>query len=80
MRKFMPYLMLVLLAPVSQAYASNVGFSIGINFGVPGVVAPVYAPQPVAIEEPSVFIDPPELGFYVAAGLPYDLFFVGNLF
>lgn len=80
MRKFMFCLMSVLLIPVSQAYASNVGFSVGINIGVPGVVAPVYAPQPTAIVEPPEFIAPPELGFYVAIGVPYDLFFVNNLF
>jgi hypothetical protein len=73
-------MMFVLLMPVSQAFASDVGFSVGINVGSPGVVAPVYAPQPVFIEEPPEFIAPPQLGFYVAAGVPYDLFFAGNLY
>ncbi|MRS05897.1 hypothetical protein EG832_22160, partial [bacterium] len=36
-------------------------------------------PQPVVIEEPPEFIQPPEVGFYVATGVPYDLFFVSNL-
>ena len=59
---------LVLLGPVAQSYASDVGFSVGINFGYPGAYAPpVYVPQPVVIEEPPEFIEPPEVGFYVAA-------------
>jgi hypothetical protein len=80
MRKSLFCMMFVLLAPFSQAFASDVGFSIGINVGVPGAPAPVYAPQPAVIEEPPEFIAPPQLGFYVAAGVPYDLFFAGNLY
>jgi hypothetical protein len=66
------------------SYASNVGFSLGINIGnQPNVVvaapppAPAYEP-PVVIDEPPEFISPPELGFYVAVGVPYDLYFTGN--
>lgn len=69
-------------------YASNVDFSVGINIGnqpqvaVPVPVAPlpppVYVAPPVVIEEPPEFIAPPELGFYAAVGVPYDLFFVGS--
>src|SRR5512137_1408219 len=81
MKKFLLCMTFVLLAPVAQSYASDIGFSVGINFGYPGAYAPpVYAPQPVVIEEPPEFIQPPEVGFYVAAGVPYDLFFLGNLF
>jgi hypothetical protein len=36
--------------------------------------------QPVVIEEPPDFIQPPEVGFYIAAGVPYDLYFSSNLF
>ncbi len=36
--------------------------------------------QPVLIEEPPDFIQPPEVGFYIAAGVPYDLYFSSNLF
>ena len=78
MRRYLFCLAVALLIPVSQAHASRVGVSVGINVGVPAVVAPVYAPQPVVIEEPPEFIAPPGLGFYVAAGVPYDLFFVSN--
>ncbi|HET6418534.1 MAG TPA: hypothetical protein VFG19_00160 [Geobacteraceae bacterium] len=70
-------------------YASNVDFHVGVNIGTPGVAVPVpvpvapapqpvYVQPPVAIEEPPEFIAPPELGFYVAVGVPYDLFFAGG--
>lgn len=41
---------------------------------------PVYvpAPPPVVIVEPPQFVLSPSLGFYVAMGIPYDLFYVGN--
>jgi len=78
MRRYLFCLAVALLIPVSQAHASRVGVSVGINIGIPAVVAPVYAPQPVVLEEPPEFIAPPELGFYVAEGVPYDLFFVSN--
>jgi hypothetical protein len=80
MRKFLLCMMVVLLAPISHAYASDVGFSFGINFGYPGAVAPGYAPQPVVIAEPPQFIEPPGFGFYMAIGGPYDLFFLDNAY
>lgn len=70
--------------------AADVGFNVGINIGNQPAVAvpappPVYAPPParvyatpVVIEEPPEFIEPPELGFYAAVGVPYDLFFISN--
>lgn len=36
--------------------------------------------QPVVIQEPPDFIQPPEVGFYIATGVPYDLYFSSNLF
>jgi len=39
-----------------------------------------YAYQPVVIEEPPEFVLPPELGFYVAVGVPYNLFFLNNVY
>jgi hypothetical protein len=78
MRKYLFCLAVALVVPVSQADASRVGVSLGINIGVPAVVAPVYAPQPVVIEEPPQFFAPPGLGFYIATGVPYDLFFASN--
>lgn len=84
MKKVLSCLALAIALPGPFAYASNVDFSVGINIGnqprvaAPVVVAPpVYAP-PVVIEEPPEFIAPPELGFYAAVGVPYDLFFVAS--
>lgn len=61
----------------SQAHASNVGVSVGINVGHP---APVYVAPPVTIAVPPVFVRPPQLGFFVAADVGYDMFFHGNLY
>lgn len=68
----------------------------GLNIGLPWAVQPapssyVYQPtvvepqpsygyQPTVVEEAPVFVMPPELGFYVAVGIPYDLFFVNNVY
>ncbi len=62
---------------------------VGLNIGLPWVVAPAPAPapayaypdttyEPVATEVAPEFVLPPELGFYVAVGVPYDLFFYNN--
>lgn len=42
--------------------------------------APAVIDEPVAYEEAPEFIMPPELGFYVAVGIPYDLFFYNNFY
>jgi hypothetical protein len=76
MKKYLVALALSMLLPVTQSHAAHVNFNMGVNVGVP--VAPVYATPTVAIASPPVFVSPPELGFYVAAGVPYDLFFYGN--
>jgi hypothetical protein len=67
------------------------GVGVNVGVGAPGYSyqgapayayqeAPAYPYQPVEIEEPPVFVQPPELGFYAAVGVPYDLFFLNNLF
>lgn len=65
---------------VSPAQASDVGFDVNIRVGnqpPPVVPVPVPARVPVVvIEEPPVFLYPPELGFYVAVGVPYDIVFI----
>lgn len=80
-------LFVLALAPAlggSLAHASNVDFNVGINIGnTPRAVVPVPAPPPVyappvVIEEPPEFIAPPQLGFYAAVGVPYDLFFIDS--
>ena len=83
MRKVLFILVCLSATSASATYASNVDFNVGINIGntprvaVPVAPQPVYAP-PIVIEEPPEFIEPPQLGFYAAVGVPYDLFFVSN--
>src|SRR6266567_9525840 len=68
----------------SAACANNVGVDLNIHLGNhPQQVVvrePVAVPPPpvVSIEEDVDFVYPPELGFYVAVGVPYDLFYVQN--
>jgi len=72
--------------PATLACASNVGVNVGINIGaspavvVPAPPPPVYHASPVIIEEPPLFLEPPELGFHVAVGIPYNMFFVGSTY
>ncbi len=78
----------VLLASAAPlARAGNVGVDLNLNIGnQPREVVPVPVPvapappvaAPVVIEEPPEFVSPPALGFYVAVGVPYDLYFAGN--
>ena len=71
----------------STALASNVGVDLNINIGNPPRVVvpapPPPAPQPMIIdevEEPPEFIYPSQLGFYVAVGVPYDMFYMGGTY
>jgi len=82
------------LALASAASAANVGFDVNVHLGnqpqqvvIPAPVAPpptqviIREPAPpaiVSIEDDVDFVYPSQLGFYVAVGLPYDLFYVRN--
>ena len=68
--------LVVVVVSVSFANASNVGLNIGINLGNPPV--PVAVAPPLEVVEPPEFMAQPGLGFYVAVGTPYDLFYAGN--
>jgi len=57
----------VLFQTVSVAQA-DVGFS--INVGGP----------PIVVSQPPDFLYPPELGFGVAVGVPYDMFYLGDAY
>lgn len=78
---------------IQELYAGNVGVDVNIHLGnqprpvivtqpPPVVVAePVYEPEPYyEVEEEVDFIYPRELGFYVAVGVPYDLFYLNNVY
>jgi hypothetical protein len=56
-------------APVAQA--SDVDFGLDVHIGSHGA-------RPVVVHEPPVFLAPAELGFHVAVGVPYDMFYVGG--
>ncbi len=77
MSKYLVVLMCLfaVAASVSLADASNVGFNIGVNVGIP---APVIAAPPVEVVEPPEFVAQPGTGFYVAVGTPYDMYYAGN--
>jgi hypothetical protein len=86
MKKILFCLAIAAVLPVPHAFASPLDFSLGINIGSrprPVVVAPATAPpvyhEPRAvINEPPLFIEPPELGFHVSVGTPEDIFYTGN--
>jgi hypothetical protein len=61
--------------PIANASASNVDFGINVNIGNPPPPPP---PVQIVIEEPPQFIYPSSLGFYVAIGIPYDMFYISN--
>ena len=56
----------MLLQAGTPAHAANVSFS--INVGGP----------PIVVSQPPEFLYPPELGFGVAVGVPYDMFYLSG--
>ncbi|HEY6873020.1 MAG TPA: hypothetical protein VI298_09885 [Geobacteraceae bacterium] len=69
----------------SAACAGNVGVDFNLHLGnqpqqvvVPAPVEP--QPVPVVIEQDVDFVYPAQLGFYVAVGVPYDLFYAQNTY
>lgn len=60
----------------------NAEVNVNVNVGVPVVPAPipVPVPPPLVLPAPPEFIFPPALGFYVAVGVPHDLFRVNGVY
>jgi hypothetical protein len=58
----------VLFQTASIAQAANISFS--INVGGP----------PIVIAQPPEFLYPTELGFGVAVGVPYDMFYISGVY
>lgn len=58
----------------SAVLASDVNLGINLNIGN----SPPPSGAPIAVEEPPQFIMPQSLGFYVAVGMPFDMFYVAN--
>src|SRR6266545_1567642 len=83
-KRLVIFVVAALTVGASVACAGNVGVDLNIHLGNPQpqpVVVPVPPPPPVpalVIEEDVNFVYPETLGFYVAVGVPYDLFFVRN--
>ena len=81
---FKRQLTIILLLSASTAYAGDVGVDLNIHLGDRPqqviVREPRYRPSPLdfRVEEDTEFILPGALGFFVAVGLPYDLFYTGN--
>jgi hypothetical protein len=82
---------LVAVTASAAGAASNVGVDVNINVGTPPPLPPppmvippppvvITAPPPpsVVIQGPPMFVMPQSLGFYVAVGVPYDIFYVGG--
>jgi hypothetical protein len=69
MRKFLAVASaVVLFQAASMAQAAEISF--GINVGGP----------PIVISQPPDFLYPPELGFGVAVGVPYDMFYASGIY
>jgi hypothetical protein len=68
---------MALALSVSTTYAGDPGVDVNIHLGNQPRQVVVNAPV-VTIEQDVDFIFPSSLGFYVAVGVPYDLFFVQN--
>jgi len=69
MRKLMAMAAAVVLLQGASA-AQAVGISFNINVGGP----------PIVVSQPPEFLYPPELGFGVAVGVPYDMFYLGGVY
>jgi len=63
----------------ASVQAADVGVNLNINVGEPPRVVSA-PPPPIVIQEPPEFILPSPLGFYVAVGVPYDLYFIDNAY
>lgn len=76
MKKFALFLIAFGLLAPPALFAGDVGVNLNINVGHPAPVIVAPAPVPVVVTEPPLFLVPPTLGFSVAVGVPYDMFFV----
>lgn len=82
MKKIRILVALLTLCASSAAHASNVGVDLNLRVGNPPPPPQVIVQPPpphsgtVIVEEDIDFVYPDPLGFYVAIGVPYDLFFL----
>jgi len=68
---------------IPLAQIANAEVSVNVNVGIPVVPVAVPAipgPPQIVLSAPPEFVMPSALGFYVAVGVPYDIFYVGNTY
>ncbi|GAM09749.1 hypothetical protein OR1_02029 [Geobacter sp. OR-1] len=85
MPKIVPFIAALLLLGISTADAANVGVDLNLQIGNPAppparVIVREPPSRTIIIEDDVDFIYPPELGFYVGVGVPFDLFFLNNFY
>jgi hypothetical protein len=68
------------LVSMPLATASHAEVNVNVNVGVPAPPLPVLAPPVISLPAPPEFIMPPALGFYVAVGVPHDIFRIGTTY
>jgi hypothetical protein len=66
-------LLFTVLLIATMTISAQARVDIGINVGIP-----VPLPPTVVIQTAPEFIYSPQLGFYVSAGAPYDIVYIGN--
>lgn len=69
MKKALPVLLLTALFGASPVFAADIGLDINVHLGS-------RSPAPIIVEEAPLFLVPPTLGFQVAVGVPYDMFYI----
>lgn len=73
MKRILFLLLAAALLGVPSVQASDVGFDLDLHIGS-------HPDPPIVIHDRPVFLAPAELGFQVAVGVPYDMFFVGGVY
>jgi hypothetical protein len=71
MKRIVFLLLAVALMAVPSVQASDVGFNLDLHIGS-------HPDPPFVVHERPMFLAPAELGFHVAVGVPYDMFFVSG--
>ncbi len=71
MKRIVLLLLAAALVGAPSAQASDVGFNLDLHIGS-------HPDPPFVVRERPMFLAPAELGFHVAVGVPYDMFFVSG--
>ena len=74
---------LILLSTGGASLCRASELNVNVDIGTPPPPAPVYVSPPVQIALPATppqFVYVPELGYYVAIDVPFDMIYVGNVY